>query len=47
MRTHLLLQTLIHATLISIVSAALGSSAQAQGLPSYMAMLGPGPASVR
>jgi hypothetical protein len=35
MRTHLLLQTLIHATLISIVSVAFGPSAQAQGLPSY------------
>jgi hypothetical protein len=37
MRTHSLLQTLIYSTLTSIVFAAIGSTAQAQELPSYMA----------
>ena len=37
MRTHSLLQTLIYTTLISMVLAGLGSTVQAQDLPSYMA----------
>lgn len=37
MRTHSLLQTLILRTLISIALGGLGSMAQAQDLPSYMA----------
>src|SRR5258708_52431 len=37
MRPHLLLKTLVYATLTSIVSVGLGSTARAQDLPSYMA----------
>jgi hypothetical protein len=37
MRAHLLLKTLVYATLASIVSVGLGSTARAQDLPSYMA----------
>src|SRR4051794_15581115 len=37
MRAHLLLKTLVHATLTSFVLAGLGASAKAQDLPSYMA----------
>ena len=37
MRAHLLLKTLVYATLTSFVLAGLGASTKAQDLPSYMA----------